>query len=159
MRALSRRRLLAAASACLALSACAGQTTPTLQSDVQLIAGGLSTLATTLQALGVVPANVIAEVQAEIDAIQAKAAQIASALTPGVSAVQAISASIEVIAALLAPFFPAAPTVASLVQAALSLVASLLAQLGVATARRAAPAYTPDQARVILAAAAAGTLR
>lgn len=143
----------------LALSACAGNVTPSqATTDVQAIANGLSGIVAALKALpgNPVPAATLAKIQTEIDAIKADAASIGTAVTPSGTIAQDISAAVAAIVPLATPFFPAAPAVAAVINAAVALVPVVLAAVGIqAQHAAAAPAeFSPDQARLVLRDAA-----
>lgn len=152
------RRSFLATSTALAVAACAGKTQTQLQSDVELIAAGLSGVVAALQGLpsGMKPgADIITQAEAAIADIKANAAEIATSLTPQASTVQAIANAVSTLSTLLAPFFPVAPAIAAVVQAAVALVPVILSAVG-ATAPASAQrvSVTPGQARLTLRAAA-----
>jgi len=154
---MKRRTILfgAASVSALALAGCAGQTPTQLQSDVTAISQGLSGIVSALKAIPSVPANIVAEAQTAISAIQTNAATIAAALTPQASVVQQIAQAVTTLSTLLTPFFPLSAPVAGVVQAALALVPVILAAVGVQSAGASLSTMTPEQARLVLRAAAA----
>lgn len=128
----------------------------TVASDVQIIANGLDSIVTDVEAIPGVPSNVLDQVKAQIAKVDSEATQIGNAvssatgLSPNVA--QAFSDSVGVLGNLLTPFFPQAPTVAVAIQAATSLVQVVLNQVnGGGTVKAAAPGgMTPNAARLIL---------
>lgn len=162
---LDRRRLLAASSLAgiLALTGCGTVTAPQAESDVQLLADGLSGILDSLKAL---PANLappqatLDKIQAELDLIKSDAAKIGTAVAGGGSIVQEIAAAVGAIVPLATPFFPAAPAVAAVLEAGLALLPGILAAVGIKTATNGYPAVmSPYQARLILSDAAAHGVR
>lgn len=149
---LSRRsslRFAASASALALLAACAN--TPSgdaISSDVKLISDAFNTL---LGYVGQLPASLqpsaatIAQIQAELAALNSAAASIAGVLTPDAGTIQKIASAVKLIATLLGPVFPVAPIIGSIVSAGLSLLPGLLAAVGIATATKAS-LLTPAQA-------------
>lgn len=158
MLSLSRRRLCGALGFAAALSACTSLTPAQAQSDVSLIANGLSGIVSALASLPgkLAPsADILAKVQAELDVLKNDAAAIGSALVPSASVAQSVAAAVSAIVPLATPFFPAAPAVAMVIQAALALVPVILQAAGISQApstAATAPKMSPDQARLILAA-------
>lgn len=153
---LSRRALCGSASALViaALAACSSTTAPTtLQTDAQLISSGLSGILTQLQAIpGVTIApSTVAQIQSELAVIGQQAQQIGSLATPGSTAAQTLATAVSTVSALVTPFFPAAPLIAAAVQAAIVLAQGLTGAAGAALGK-----MTPDQARLVLKAAAVG---
>ncbi len=160
MRALSRRRLLLAASTCLLAAGCANAPSgDTIATDAGLIGAGISTLVAALQAAGVaVPQDALDKVNAAIADIQKNADAISGALDPA-PLLQQIMGGLKVVSTLLAPFFPYAPVAYQIVSAAVSLGTYLLSLAGVNVASVPRPAvslrpYSPDDAREILRNAA-----
>lgn len=152
---ISRRDLLGATAATLALAACAGQTTSQLQADVTTISTGVQSVVTDLAATpGVhVPPATLAQIGATLATIKADAAQIGATLAPGQSAVSHFSDAVNALVPLLTPFYPAAPAVAATVQAAVTLAQVVLSEAGVTKVAAADPA-TVAQARLVLLGAA-----
>ena len=128
----------------------------TVASDVQVIANGLDSIVTDVEAIPGVPSSVLDQVKAQIAKIDSEATQIGNAVSsaagPSPNVVQAFSDSVGVFGNLLTPFFPQAPTVAVAIQAATSLVQVVLNQVnGGGTVKAAAPgSMTPNAARLIL---------
>jgi len=154
---MNRRTLILGASALPLLAVAGCVTAPTasqLQTDVTLIANGLSGITSALAALpnSPVPASTLAQINAEIATVKADAAAIASAGS-STTLVTGLTAAVQAIVPLVTPFFPAAPLVAGVVQAAVSLISTVLAQAGIAGAAVGAPVPTmsPAQARLVLA--------
>lgn len=125
-----------------------------LQADVQALTDGVSQIIGFLG--GLAPADILAQVQKEIDIIKANAATIATAITPSPDTITAIKNAVSAIIPLVTPFFPVAPVVGMILNAALSLLPVILGAVGMSAVALLAPGtrYTPDQARVILRGAA-----
>ncbi len=138
--------------AALNLTGCAGTAaTPTqLATDVNLIASGLSAAIASISQIPGVSATVVSQLQADLATIQADAAKVAS--TPQASIVQEIGTVVQAVATIALPLIPGGSAVAATVQAAVSLLPAVLAAAGVNGVTIAAQ-FTPDQARLILAAA------
>ena len=149
----------------LLLSACNVSTTsPTpvtsqVAADVALIAQGLQPLATDIAAIPGVPEATLAKVNADLALIQQDAALIAKQTTaPAASTVQEIVTTVEALAAAATPVIPGGAAAVVAIDAAASLAAVLMTELGAQGAVMAqAPhaAYSPGQARTILAGSAA----
>lgn len=105
------------------LAACGGSTAPQLSGDVQVIATGLSAVATDLAAIpGIgIPAGTMTQVQSQIALIQSQASAIGSTLAPGQPALADFVGAVNVLATLVQPYFSEAPAVAATVVAAASL--------------------------------------
>lgn len=164
----SRRKLLLASALVLPLAAgCSifGSTPPTstqIQDDVNTLVNGLSGIVTALT--GIAPADVLAQIQTELDKLKADAAAIGAAVQPNQTTLQDISNAVGLIADLATPFFPAAGTVAMVVQAALAFLPTILGLFGLKASRIphaqivavVGKPLSVAQARVILRGAAAG---
>lgn len=134
----SRRNLLATA-AIAPLAGCAlfrGITpSPTqLQDDVNTLVNGLAGIVSALASAGA-PSDVLAKIQAEIDALKADAAAIGSTVAPNQTILQQISNAVGIIATLATPFFPVAGTVAMVIQAAIAFLPTVLGATGITAAR------------------------
>ena len=115
------------------LGACATLTPSQLQSDVKLIATGLSGIVAALAALpgSPVPKATLASIANEISIIQDNALAIATAFSPNNKLVTMLVDAVQALTPLVAPFFPAAPAIAAVVQAALSLAQVVLQEAGI----------------------------
>ncbi len=128
----------------------------TVASDVQIIAHGLDSIVTDVEAIPGVPSATLDQVKAQIAKIDAEATQIGDAVSsasgPDANVVQAFSDSVGVLGNLLQPFFPQAPTVAVAIQAATSLVQVVVNQVngGGTVKADARVSMTPNAARLIL---------
>lgn len=146
-----RRSLLRGAAALPfvgALAACGGRTESQLQADVQAIAAGVQGLAAALYAaVPSIPAETQARINAAIAAVEADAAPIAQALTPGQPVVKDFVESVNELATLVQPYYSAAPKIADVMIAAAALAQVVLTEAGVMTAFPRVPAMTPAQAR------------
>jgi hypothetical protein len=151
-----RRHILSALPffAALNLTGCAGTTTTTtptqLATDVNLIASGLSSAIASISQIPGVSAAIVSQLQADLATIQADAAQVANATQPAI--VQEIGTVVQAVATIALPLIPGGSAVAATVQAAVSLLPVVLATAGVSGAP-VATQFTPEQARLILAAA------
>jgi phage-related protein len=136
----------------LSVLGCAtSSTTPSqLATDVNLIASGLAAAIASIQQIPGVASTTLTQLQADLTTIQADAAQVASA--PATSVVQAIGQAVQAVAALVLPLVPGGSSIEVTVQAALSLLPEIMAAAGVSGATT-TPKFTPEQARLILAAA------
>ncbi len=156
-----RRRLLLATSglvASVALAACSTANTVPSQvaTDVQLIASGLSAAIAAVAAIPGVPAATVTQLQGYLATIQTDAAQVASATaSASTSTVQEIATTVQAVADVALPLIPGGAVAVPLINAAVSLLPSILTAFGITSATKRAPVYTPDQARLILRAAAA----
>lgn len=160
---ITRRHVIAAgigsaAGIALGLAGCANQTASQLQSDVQTIDQGVSSIVVDLTATpGVtLPPATLAAIKSELAAIHADAAAIAAAATPNQTVVQTFSEAVSALVPLVTPFFPAAPAVAATVQAAVTLAQFVLAQVSPTKAAAVDPAAVA-RSRVVLQAAALRT--
>ena len=149
---IQRRTLLLSLTA---LSACGTQqqTPDQLKSYIEALSTGTSAILTSLQAVPGVRLTVgqVSSIQDALNTIQANAAAIANAATPGSDNVQAIANAVTALVPLVAPFYPAAPAVAAVMQAALALVPVVLAMAGRQTAGT-APTMAPERAAEVLRA-------
>jgi hypothetical protein len=164
---LSRRRALLSASVLVpaALLAACGTPTPAtpvtppinpIATDTNLIAGGISAVIASITAsAGSTPSANVVKLQGYLTTIQTDAAQVAAATaTPATSVISEIAQTVQAIAPIALSLIPGGSALVDVVNAALSLLPSLLSAVGLsaATAGAKAPIYTPDQARLILAA-------
>lgn len=151
---LSRRQTVAFSLVLLA-SACA-KTPDQLQSDVNLIASGLSGIVGVLRNFPQIPIDVLTKAESYIADIKSNAALIGSAISSNADVVKTITNAVLALQGLLAPFFPIAPIVGMLVQAAIALLPGIMALVGQVMPKAAAPAGglpvpSPEQARKTLA--------
>jgi hypothetical protein len=112
----------------LGLARCSSSSTSTVSAaqittDVQTLAAGLSGIAAELQAVpGVnISAGTIAQINTEIAALNADAAQIATAASQS-TVVGSVQSAVTALVGLVSPFFPAAAGIAAVVDAAVALV-------------------------------------
>ncbi|WP_428485925.1 hypothetical protein [Rhodopila sp.] len=169
-----RRHLLrtVAAAAVAATTACATTTAvpPQLATDVNLIATGLAAAIAGIKQIPGVPIAALTQLDADLATIQVDAARITSATAgTAISTIQEIGQVVEAIAAVALPLIPGGSTVETTIEAAVSLLPVILAAVGSAGAARTArlagdglaspegravrTTFTPEQARLILAAA------
>ena len=150
------RRSLLSASAAMALVAtgCAAPTAAELANDVRLIASGLASALSAVGNMTDIPAATQTMLQGYLSIIQTDAGQVAQATANAVGPVQEIAQAVQAIAAIVLPLIPGAAAVVPIINAAMSLLPAILAAVGVSGASVGVPVYTPDQARLILRAAA-----
>ncbi|WP_428486006.1 hypothetical protein [Rhodopila sp.] len=152
---MNRRILLRAAALAPAASlmACATQAPSQLATDVTLIASGLTAAIAQIKQIPAVPSATVTQLDAYLAAVQADAAQVAGATSaPATSTVQQIAQVVQAVASTVLPLVPGGSVVEATVQAAVSLLPAVMAEIGVSGAT-APMKFTPDQARLILAAA------
>lgn len=158
------RRELMATTALMPLAACAG-TTPSAAliqaiQDVQTIAAGLAGVLPGLGSIPGIPATVVGKAGSIISEIQAVAQQMAGVTTTAGAqgSVQQLETLLNTLVAAVAPFVAAVPVVGQVFAAAAVLLPVIEAAVGliVKPAARLEAALTPDQARLILQAAATG---
>ena len=159
---MNRRSLLkttgavAAGAALFAVAGCAGQTTTSVSSDVNLLSSGVEAVLAALSVPSLnVPANVLSGVQTAVNTVQTDASQIATALTPSSTALTEIGNAVTLVASLATPFFPPAAAAAAVIQALLDLVPVVTAAVTPPAAAAVKHVYTPDEARLILRSAPA----
>jgi hypothetical protein len=153
----TRRSILAMAGAAVALSACGTTITSSqLATDVQLIASGLSSAITAIAAIPGVPAATVTQLQGYLATIKTDAGQVAAATaSAGTNVVQEIASTVQTVAGIALPLIPGGSAIVPIINAAISLLPTILAAAGVTSATKTSPVYSPEQARLILRAAAA----
>ncbi len=151
---MNRRRLLLSGGALVGLGACQTSPTPSqLTTDVNLIASGLSAAIRSIAAIPGVPAADVARLNTYLATIQADAAAVAGeTATPVTGTVQEIGQVVQAVAAVALPIIPGGSAILPVIQAAISLLPVILASVGASGAGVVAT-FSPDQARLILAAA------
>ncbi len=149
---LSRRALLGAAM--LSLAGCAGASASQLATDVQLVADGLAAAIADIAKIPGIASDTLTRLQGDLATIEGDAAKVAAdTADAGTGAVQEIAAGVRLIAGIVLPLSGLPGTVATVINAAVSLLPAILAAAGLVGASVTAPAYTPEQARLILRAA------
>lgn len=151
---LSRRHLCTGLSLAVLAGCANAPSTSQLAQDAKLIAAGLSGVTAALASVPGVPPAALAQVNSYLVLVQADADTIAQATAgaPPVATVQDIAALVGRVAAAVLPLVPGGGPLVAVVQAAEALVPVILAAAGVASATPGQIAYTPAQARAILAA-------
>jgi hypothetical protein len=124
-------------------------------SDVMLIAQGIESVAAAIAAMpGVDPAK-LAQIRGYVATIQKDAADIAAATaTPAPTTISEIAQVVQALAPIALAVVPGGSALVPVVNAAVSMLPTVLAAAGVSGAIATAPTYTPEQARMILAATA-----
>ena len=159
---ISRRTLgcisTAAILAAAGVAACSTSTTTASQvaTDVSLIASGLSSAITAIAAIPGVPATIVTQLQGYLATIKTDAEQVATATATAsadANIVQEIASTVQTVADIALPLIPGGSAIVLIINAAISLLPTILAVVGVTSATRMLPVYTPDQARLILRAA------
>lgn len=148
-----KRRTLVLAIPALSLVGCAtGTTTPAqFVADAKSLASALSATLPVILPLVTdsATANKISTYVADAANITTTLSSSASATT-AVSVAQQIIGDVQAVAPIVLALANLSPQTAAVINAALSLLPALAAQVGLSSASPIAPAYTPDQARVIL---------
>ena len=154
------RRTLLAASALLPFAGCslAGTTPAQWATDLSLIASWMPNITSALGAMGTkISAATLAQVNTLAAEVQKDATAVATAtanVVAGTSAatyVQEAVTALEAIAGVVMPLFPASSPVLPIVEAILSLVPEIAAAAGLTAATVTPMAFTPAQARALLA--------
>jgi hypothetical protein len=158
------RRIVALGATALIpfLSACNSTSTSTTPSqiatDVNLISTGLSAAVASIAAIPGVDPTQLATLQADLKIVQTDAATVAAATAAPTSTVQEIVSTIDALAPIALALVPGGSALVPVIDAATSLAPALLADLGVSGVTSAAlpvhTAYTPAQARALLATGA-----
>jgi len=150
----TRRTLLALSVPALALAACAGTTVASLASDVQLVDSGASALASAVMQLAGVPAATVTQIQGYLATINTGAAAVQAGTANDATIVQQVVGAVQALVPVVLPLLPGGSAFVPVANALLSMAPALLAWVGISGAPAVAAAYTPDQARLILRAAA-----
>lgn len=151
----TRRTLLALTVPALALAACTGATVASLASDVQLVDSGAQSLASAIIKVADVPTALATQIEGYLATINTGATAVAATGTTGATTVvQQIVAAVKALVPIVMPLIPGGSALEPVANALLSMVPTLLAEVGISGAAGLTPLYTPEQARLILRAAA-----